>query len=70
MASRSIWSGLAAVALLVGIFVTVWGLTLPVFREVALLGLPFLALGAIALRVTRKVRSSPLAEDPKPASPA
>ncbi len=69
-ASRSIWSGLAVVALLVGTFVIVWGLTLPMFREVAWLGLPFLALGAIALGVARKVRSAPLADDPKPASPA
>jgi hypothetical protein len=56
-ASRTLWSGLAVIALLVGAFVGVWGLTLPAYREISLLGLPFLLVGALTLRVARSVRS-------------
>jgi hypothetical protein len=55
--ARTLWLGLAAVALLVGAFVVVWGLTLPAFREISLLGLPFLVIGVLVLRVARRVRS-------------
>jgi hypothetical protein len=54
--ARGLWLGLAAVALFVGLFVVVWGLSLPVFREVALLGLPFLALALLAGRLARNTR--------------
>jgi hypothetical protein len=55
--ARGLWLGLTAVALFVGVFVVVWGLSLPVFREVSLLGIPFLALGFIAARLARNTRS-------------
>ncbi len=54
--ARTLWLGLAVVALLVGAFVTAWGLTLPAFREISFLGLPFLVIGALVLRVARRVR--------------
>ena len=38
--ARGLWLGLAATALFVGLFVVGWGLSLPHFREVAVLGLP------------------------------
>jgi hypothetical protein len=46
--------GLAAIAVLVGAFVTIWGLALPVFREISLLGIPFLVIGALLLRMVHK----------------
>jgi hypothetical protein len=59
--ARGLWLGLTAVAGFVGIFVVAWGLSLPVFREVALLGIPFLVLAFIAGRLARNTRtSSPL----------
>lgn len=57
-ASKSMWGGLAAVALLVGAGVGAWGLTLPVFREISLLGIPFLVIGLLTLRVARDVRKA------------
>jgi len=54
--ARTLWSGLAWVALGVGLFVLVWGLTLPSFREISLLGIPFLAIGVLTLRVAGRVR--------------
>ena len=65
-AARNLWLGIAVIALLVGVFVTVWGLTLPAFREVSFLGVAFLALGLLTLRVAHKVRSS---EAPSAATP-
>jgi hypothetical protein len=56
--ARGLWLGLTAVASFVGIFVVVWGLNLPVFREVALLGIPFLALAFIAGRLARNTRTT------------
>jgi hypothetical protein len=44
------------VALGVGVFVIGFGLSLPHFRSIALLGIPFLAIGLLTLRVTRRVR--------------
>ena len=55
-ASRNIWLGLAVVGFLVGIFVVVWGLSLPVFREISLLGIPFLLIAGISLRVASRLR--------------
>jgi len=63
-AAGNLWLGLAVIALLVGVFVTAWGLTLPVFREVSLLGVAFLTLGLLTLRVARKVRSSEGSPEP------
>ena len=54
--ARALWGGLAWVALAVGVFVSIWGLTLPGFREISLLGLPFLAIGVLTLRVSSRVR--------------
>jgi hypothetical protein len=54
--ARALWSGLSWVALGVGVFVSLWGLTLPGFREISLLGIPFLAIGALTLRVAQRVR--------------
>jgi len=58
--ARGLWMGLTAVAFCVGLFVVIWGLSLPSFREIALLGIPFLALGFISARLARNVgRSAP-----------
>ena len=53
--ARGLWVGLAVVALFAGGFVTLWGLSLPAFRELALLGLPFFALGLLTLRSARSL---------------
>lgn len=58
-AAPMLWGGIAWVSLGVGAFVSVWALTLPHFREIALLGIPFGALGVIALRVARRTSSRP-----------
>ncbi|MGQ0721769.1 MAG: hypothetical protein ACT4PE_09385 [Candidatus Eiseniibacteriota bacterium] len=54
--ARGLWSGLTVVALFVGLFVAVWGLSLPAFREIAALGIPFLALALITARLARNTR--------------
>ena len=56
--ARALWGGLAWVALGVGVFVSIWGLTLPGFREISLLGVPFLAIGVLTLRASSRVRRS------------
>ena len=55
-AARTLWLGLAWVSLAVGAFVSLWALTLPYFREIALLGLPFLGIGLLTLRAVRRTR--------------
>ncbi len=50
-----LWTGLAVVALFVGLFVVVWGLSLPAFREIAVLSVPFFALALISGRLARNV---------------
>ena len=57
-ASRGLWLALSVVSLAVGVFVGAWGLTLPAFREISLLGIPFLVVGAAALRTVRHVRDA------------
>ena len=57
--ARGLWIGLTGVASLVGLFVIAWGLSLPAFREIALLGIPFLALAFISARLARSVGSPP-----------
>jgi len=57
--ARGLWLGLTVVAATVGLFVIVWGLMLPQFREVAFLGLPFLGLAFVAGRLARSVRQPP-----------
>ena len=52
------WLGLTLVALSVGAFVLVWGLSLPAFREISLLSVPFLVLGLLAARLARNTRAS------------
>ena len=54
--ARTLWVGLSWVALGVGVFVIGFGLSLPHFQSIALLGIPFLAIGLLTLRVTRRVR--------------
>jgi hypothetical protein len=54
--ARGLWLGLTFVAGFVGLFVALWGLSLPTFREVSLLSLPFFALAFIAARLARRVR--------------
>ena len=56
--ARGLWLGLTVVALSVGVFVVVWGLSLPAFREISALGVPFLALGLISARLARNTRAS------------
>jgi len=55
-AARTLWIGIAWVSLGVGVFVSLWGLSLPHFREIALLGIPFLGIGVLTLRVARRAR--------------
>jgi hypothetical protein len=52
-AARTLWFGLSAVGLLVGGFVLLWGASLPRYREIALLGLPFLMISVLTFRVAR-----------------
>ena len=65
--ARGLWIGLTAVAALVGLFVIAWGLSLPTFREIAILGIPFLALAFLSARLARNVASPPRQESPKSA---
>ena len=51
-----VWIGLAAVSLFVGVFVLSWGMSLPHYREISLLGLPFLAIGGLFVLLGRNVR--------------
>ena len=51
--ARRLWLGMAIIALLVGAFVVWLGLSMPGFREISLLGLAFLGIGVILLRVAR-----------------
>jgi hypothetical protein len=68
--ARGLWLGLTVVALFVGVFVVVWGLSLPAFREVAALGIPFLALAFISARLARNVGGSGSKSQPRQASAA
>ena len=54
--ARGLWLGITGVAGFVGVFVVVWGLGLPEFREVTLLAIPFFALALIAGRLARNTR--------------
>ena len=56
--ARGLWLGLTAVALGVGGFVLVFGLSLPAFREISLLSIPFLVLGLLTARLVRNVRGA------------
>jgi hypothetical protein len=53
-----LWLGLALVSLAVGVFVVLFGLSLPSYRVIAALGLPFLAIGVLVLGVVRRLRSA------------
>jgi hypothetical protein len=66
----SLWSGLAVVALIVGIVVAGLGMSLPAFRSIALLALPFLALAFLSGRLARSVAGgrSPVDVTREPAS--
>jgi len=52
-----LWLGLALVSLAVGVFVVIFGLSLPSYRMIAALGLPFLAIGGLVLGVVRRLRA-------------
>lgn len=54
--ARTLWVGLGWVSLGIGAFVIWLGASLPAHRSIALLGLPFLAIGVLTLLVTRRVR--------------
>ena len=47
--ARTLWVGLSWVPLGVGVFVIGFGLSLPHFQSIALLGIPFLAIGLLTL---------------------
>jgi hypothetical protein len=64
--ARGLWLGLTAVSALVGLFVIAWGLSLPMFREIAILGIPFLALAFLSARLARNVASTPATEAASP----
>ena len=68
--ARGLWLGLTLVALSVGAFVVVWGLSLPAFREIALLGIPFLILGILAARLARNTRGPSQSPSRAPGSAA
>jgi hypothetical protein len=55
--ARGLWLGIAGVSAFVGVFVLVWGLQLPTFREVTLLSIPFFALALLAGRLARSTRA-------------
>jgi hypothetical protein len=57
--ARGLWLGLTAVSALVGCFVIAWALSLPTFREIAILGIPFLALAFLSARLARNVGRPP-----------
>lgn len=57
--ARGLWLGLTFVAGVVGLFVAVWGLGLPTFREISLLSIPFFALAVLSARLARSVRAVP-----------
>lgn len=56
-AARTLWTALAWISLGIGAFVSVWALGLPEFQEIALLGLPFLAIGIVTLHLSRRARA-------------
>jgi hypothetical protein len=62
--ARGLWLGLCLVGLFVGGFVIVWGLQLPFYREIALLGVPFLGLAFISGRLASRVSSGPTEAKP------
>lgn len=63
--ARGLWTGLAIVAGSVGLFVLVWGLGLPTFREITFLSVPFFGLAFLAGRLARSVRPARgVAENP------
>jgi hypothetical protein len=53
-----LFTGLAFISLAVGVFVLGFGALLPRFQPIALLGLPFLAIGALVLVVVRRMRAA------------
>jgi hypothetical protein len=57
-ATRTLWTALAWISLAIGAFVSVWALGLPEFQEIALLGLPFLAIGLVTLHLARRARAA------------
>jgi hypothetical protein len=66
--ARGLWLGLTAVALSVGVFVALWGLSLSAFREISLLSIPFLALAFLSARLARNTRASAVPPEPAPGS--
>ncbi|UCE85365.1 MAG: hypothetical protein JSU66_13600 [Deltaproteobacteria bacterium] len=62
--ARGLWIGLTLVGLFVGGFVILWGLQLPYYRELALLGVPFLALSFISGRLAYRVSARSARTEP------
>jgi hypothetical protein len=58
-----LWSGLAVVALFVGIVVAALGLSFSAYRSIALLALPFLALAFLSGRLARSTAGGPSPAD-------
>jgi hypothetical protein len=53
-----LWVGIGLVSLVVGVFVLIFGMSLPSYRSIALLGLPFLAIGALVLLAAKRIRGA------------
>ena len=66
-AARSLWVGLGWIAVGVGAFVVIFGLRLPQFREISLLGIPFVAIGVLTLRMASRARRAGSAPSSSPA---
>jgi hypothetical protein len=56
-AARGLWVGIGFTAFFVGGFVVIWSLSLPRYREIALLGVPFLIIAVLAIRASRASRA-------------
>lgn len=54
-ATPKVMLAIALVSMFVGLFVAAWGLSLPRYDEIALLGVPFLILAALAIRIARRL---------------
>jgi len=63
--ARGLWLALTAVSLFVGVFVVAWALSLPVYREISLLGIPFFLLTIVSARLARNARPAPPSDESK-----